>query len=106
MKGDGTKFMQITLVRLTDLLETRLWLFSVRGWLAATHFGLSNFLGLFREAMNCFKPYYWLCFLHDSTSPKLLLVGLSVGVLRRGWALWVVYIYTYGMYIYIYIYIW
>ena len=73
---------RLKLVR--DLLETRLLLFLARGWLAARDFAVSKFLGLFGEAMDSFKPEYWPCVLHDSTSPKLLLVGLSVDVLRRG----------------------
>ena len=70
--------------RVRGLLEIRLLLFWVRGWLAARDFGLPNFLGLFCVAMDSFTTELWACFLHDSTSPKLLLVCLSVKILGLG----------------------
>ena len=70
--------------RARGLLEIRLLLFLVRGWLAARDFGLPNFLGLFCVAMDSFTAELWACFLHDGNSPKLLLVGFSVDILGRG----------------------
>ena len=64
------------------MLEIRFWVFLV-SWLAARDFGVPNFLGLFCVAMDSFTTEFWACFLHDSTNPKLLLVGLSVDILSR-----------------------
>ena len=64
--------------RARGLLEIHLLLFLVRGLLAARDFGLPNFLGLFCVAMDSFTTEFRACFLHDSTSPKL--VGLSVNI--------------------------
>ena len=66
------------------LLDVRLLLFVVRGWLAARDFGIPNFLGLICVAMDSFTAKFWACFLRDNTSPKLPLVGLSVDILSRG----------------------
>ena len=70
--------------RARGLLEIRLLLFLVRGWLPARDFGLPNFLGLFCVAIDSFTVEVWACFLHDSTGPRLLLVGLTVDILGRG----------------------
>ena len=70
--------------RIRGLLEIRLLLFVVRGLLGARDFHLPNLLGLFCKAIDSFTADFWACFLHGSTGPKLLLVGLTVHILSRG----------------------
>ena len=56
----------------------------VRGWLAARHFGIPNFWGYFVWPWTLSPQSIGHVFLHDSTSPKLLLVGLCVDIFSRG----------------------
>ena len=60
------------------LLEISLLLLVVRGWRAIRDFGMSHFRQLICAAMDSVTAEFAACFLHDSPSPKLLLVGLSV----------------------------
>ena len=53
------------------------------GWLHAI-LVFPIFLGLFCRAMDSFTTEFWACFLHDNTSPKPFLVGLTVDILGRG----------------------
>ena len=70
--------------RASGLLEICLLLFVVRGWLAERDFGIPNVLGLLCVAMDSFIAEFWAFFLHNNTSPKLLIVGLFVDILSRG----------------------